>query len=240
MTAERLLRTFDQPRRLIWLAFAAIVTVGWSVLLAAHSNPIASDLWHEICGSARAASGHHVALWTAMVFAMMLPSAAPMVSTYMDIAEAARHKAIAVAHPLVLAGGYLAVWLSFAVPAGLLQAQVDLSRIPGLSGLLLMLAGLWQFAPLKHACLTRCRQPMPYFLAHWSDKPRAVFRMGLRQGVDCLGCCVALMLLMFAAGAMNLLWMAALALVMILEKTLERPHCLFFKRHESRSPGNGG
>ena len=89
-----------------------------------------------------------------------------------------------------------------------------------------MLAGLWQFAPLKHACLTRCRQPMPYFLAHWSDKPRDVFRMGLSQGVDCLGCCVALMLLMFAAGAMNLLWMAALALVMILEKTIERPQKL--------------
>ena len=226
MTAERLLRALDQPRRLIWLAFAAIVTVAWSVLLGADSNPMASDLWHEICGSAQAASGHHVALWTAMVFAMMLPSAAPMVSTYMDIADAARHKAIAVAHPAVLASGYLAVWLSFAVPAGLLQAQVDLSRVAGLSGLLLMLAGLWQFAPLKHACLTRCRQPMPYFLAHWSDKPRDVFRMGLSQGVDCLGCCVALMLLMFAAGAMNLLWMAALALVMILEKTIERPQKL--------------
>ena len=138
MTAERLLRTLDQPRRLIWLAFAAIVMVGWSVLLGA--DPMASDMWREICGSAQAAPLYHVALWTAMVFAMMLPSAAPMVSTYMDIAEAARHKAIAVARPLVLAGGYLAVWLSFAVAAGLVQAQVDLSRVPGLSGLLLMLA----------------------------------------------------------------------------------------------------
>jgi predicted metal-binding membrane protein len=221
MTAERLLRVLDQPRRLIWLAFAAIMTASWGVLLGA--DPLASDLWRGLCGSAHAAPGYHVALWTAMVFAMMLPSAAPMISTYMDIAEAARHKAISVAHPAVLAGGYLAIWLGFAIAAGLVQAHVDLSRVAGLSGTLLVLAGLWQFAPVKHACLTRCRRPMPYFLAHWSERPADVFRMGLSQGLDCLGCCVALMMLMFVTGAMNLLWMAALALVMILEKTMERP-----------------
>jgi len=224
MTVERLLRTLDQPRRLIWLAFAGIVAVAWGMLLKA--DPLAPDLWRGLCGSAHAAPGHHVAMWTAMVFAMMLPSAAPMISTYMDIAEAARRKTLRVAHPALLAAGYLAIWLAFATAAGLIQAHVDLSGIRGLPGTLLLLAGLWQFAPVKHACLTRCRRPMPYFLAHWSERAKDVFRMGLSQGLDCLGCCVALMTLMFVTGAMNLLWMAALTVVMIFEKTIERPQPL--------------
>jgi predicted metal-binding membrane protein len=224
MTFERWLRTLDEPRRLIWMAFAAIVAAGWGALSA--SDPVAHDLWRSLCGPAHAASGYHVAMWAAMVFAMMLPTAAPMISTYMNIAEAARRKAIPVAQPAVLAAGYLAVWLSFATAAGLLQAEVAVPQISGATGVLLLVAGLWQFAPIKHACLTRCRRPMPYFLAHWSERPGDVFRMGLRQGLYCLGCCVALMMLMFAAGAMNLLWMAVLGLVMILEKTMARPQRL--------------
>jgi predicted metal-binding membrane protein len=224
MTVDRLLRTLDQPRRLIWGAFAAIVAAGWGALAA--TDPMAHDLWRSLCGPAHAASGYHVAMWVAMVFAMMLPTAAPMISTYMDIAEAARRKAIPVVQPAVLAAGYLAVWLSFAIGAGVLQAEVAVPQIPGATGGLLLVAGLWQFAPVKHACLTRCRRPMPYFLSHWSERPGDVFRMGLHQGLYCLGCCVALMMLVFAAGAMNLLWMAALGLVMILEKTMARPQRL--------------
>ena len=91
MTAERLLRTLDQPRRLIWLAFAAIVTVAWSVLLGA--DPMASDLWREVCGAAQAAPGYHVALWTAMVFAMMLPSAAPMILLFATVNRKQRARA---------------------------------------------------------------------------------------------------------------------------------------------------
>jgi predicted metal-binding membrane protein len=229
MTVDRLLRTLDQPRRLIWAAFAAIVAAGWGTLAGADPlahDPLAHDLWRSLCGPAHAATGFHMAMWVAMVFAMMLPSAAPMISTYMDIAEAARRKAIPVAQPAVLAAGYLVVWLSFAIAAGYLQARFDVPQIPGGTGVLLLVAGLWQFAPVKHACLTRCRAPMPYFLAHWSEQPGDVFRMGMRQGLFCLGCCGALMMLMFAAGAMNLLWMAVLGLVMILEKTMARPQLL--------------
>jgi predicted metal-binding membrane protein len=224
MSVDRLLRTFDQPRRLIWAAFGAVVAAGWGTLAGA--DPMAHDLWRSLCGPAHAATGFHMAMWVAMVFAMMLPSAAPMISTYMDIAEAARRKAIPVVQPAVLAAGYLVVWLGFAIAAGYLQARIDVPQIPGATGVLLLVAGLWQFAPVKHACLTRCRAPMPYFLAHWSEQAGDVFRMGLRQGLYCLGCCGALMMLMFAAGAMNLLWMAVLGLVMILEKTMARPQML--------------
>ncbi len=224
MTLDRLLRTLDQPRRLIWAAFGAIVAAAWGTLLGA--DPMAADLWRSLCGPSHAGAGYHMAMWVAMIFAMMLPSAAPMISTYMDIAEAARRKAIPVARPAVLASGYLVVWLGFAIAAGYLEASIDVPQIQGATGVLLLVAGLWQFAPVKHACLTRCRAPMPYFLAHWSERPWAVFRMGLRQGLYCLGCCGALMMLMFVAGAMNLLWMAVLGLVMILEKTVARPQKL--------------
>ena len=94
MTLDRLLRTLDQPRRLIWAAFGAIVAAAWGTLLGA--DPIAADLWRSLCGPSHAGAGYHMAMWVAMVFAMMLPSAAPMISTYMDIAEAARRKAIPV------------------------------------------------------------------------------------------------------------------------------------------------
>ena len=224
MTLDRLLRTLDQPRRLIWAAFGAIVAAAWGTLLGA--DPIAADLWRSLCGPSHAGAGYHMAMWVAMVFAMMLPSAAPMISTYMDIAEAARRKAIPVARPAVLASGYLVVWLGFAIAAGYLQASIDVPQIQGATGVLLLVAGSWQFAPMKHACLTRCRAPMPYFLAQWTERPWDVFRMGLRQGLYCLGCCGALMMLMFAAGAMNLLWMAVLGLVMILEKTMAHPQKL--------------
>jgi predicted metal-binding membrane protein len=224
MTVDRLLRTFDHPRRLIWAAFGAIVAAGWVTLLGA--DPLTNDLWRSLCGPAHAATGFHMAMWMAMVFAMMLPNAAPMISTYMDIAEAARRKAIPVVQPAVLASGYLVVWLGFAIAMGYLQARIDVPQISGATGMLLLVAGLWQFAPVKHACLTRCRAPMPYFLANWSERAGDVLRMGVRQGLYCLGCCGALMMLMFAAGTMNLLWMAALGLVMILEKTMARPQKL--------------
>jgi predicted metal-binding membrane protein len=87
-----------------------------------------------------------------------------------------------------------------------------------MAGMLLMAAGLYQLSPVKHACLTKCRRPMPYFLSRWSDTASGVFRMGLEQGAQCLGCCLGLMALMFAGAFMNLAVMAALALLMLAEK----------------------
>ncbi len=81
-----------------------------------------------------------------------------------------------------------------------------------------MLAGLYQFSALKNACLTRCRRPFAFFFANWSERAAGVFRLGLRQGAYCLGCCWALMLLMLALGTMNLVWMAGLAAIMAAEK----------------------
>lgn len=166
------------------------------------------------------------AMWALMVLAMMLPSAAPMLSTYLDIAEAASSKGMSVASPFVLASGYIAVWLSFALAAALLQGMVGPMPSRSIGGGLLIGAGAYQFTPIKHACLSKCRQPMPFFLSNWTDHPWGVFRSGLELGLLCLGCCWAVMLLAFGGASMNILWMALIGVAAILEKTLSRPRSL--------------
>jgi predicted metal-binding membrane protein len=86
------------------------------------------------------------------------------------------------------------------------------------SGAIFIAAGIYQFSALKHACLKQCQQPFPFFFANWATTPRGVFRLGLRQGLYCVGCCWAMMLVMFAVGVMNVIWMAALGMVMTIEK----------------------
>jgi predicted metal-binding membrane protein len=182
-----------------------------------------------------AQAGHAVLvflMWAAMTLAMMLPTAAGMIVTYAQIADTAARKREPAVSPLVLAAGYVAVWLGFALVATALQA--GLTRValldptlasvsPLFSGAVFIGAGVYQFSALKHACLIRCQRPFPFFFANWSSAPRGVFRLGLRQGLYCLGCCWAAMLAMFAVGVMNVLWMAALGLVMTAEKMTATP-----------------
>ena len=157
---------------------------------------------------------------------MMLPTAGPMILTYAEIADTAARKREPAASPLVLTAGYVAVWLGFALAATALQfaltqpALLDAGRGESrwLAGAIFIGAGLYQFSALKQACLTLCQRPFPFFFANWTAEPRGVFRLGLRQGLYCLGCCWALMLVMFAVGAMNVVWMAALGVVMTIEK----------------------
>jgi predicted metal-binding membrane protein len=164
-------------------------------------------------------------MWAAMAFAMMLPSAGPMILTYAEIAETAMRKGERIVSPLVLAAGYLSIWLGFALVATLLQGSLTrvapfdaAAAAPALAGAIFLTAGLYQFSAFKQACLTHCQRPFPFFFAHWSNLPRRVFRLGARQGLYCLGCCWALMLIMVAFGAMNLVWMALVGVVMMLEK----------------------
>jgi predicted metal-binding membrane protein len=99
------------------------------------------------------------------------------------------------------------------------MSLLDAGRISlWLAAAIFLGAGIYQFSALKHACLTQCQRPFPFFFANWTAEPRGVFRLGLRQGLYCLGCCFAAMLIMFAAGAMNVVWMAILAILMTVEK----------------------
>lgn len=171
-----------------------------------------------------------VAMWFLMSVAMMLPSAAPLVRTYCEIADTARKQNQSVVHPLVLVGGYLAVWIAASVGfAGLtmaLQAAAEGGAVPGpavgiAGAAALAIAGFYQFSALKEACLRKCRNPFSTLFARWTTRPAAVLRLGLEQGAWCVGCCWALMLVMFAVGTMNLFWMALIGIFTLVEKQVE-------------------
>ena len=182
-----------------------------------------------VSGAAWGAGGFAIValMWGAMTLAMMLPSAAPMILTYAEIADTAARKGERIVSPFVLAAGYMLVWLGFAAAATVAQyaftraALLDtgMQSASGLfSGAIFIGAGVYQFSALKHACLTQCQSPFPFFFTNWATTPRGVFRLGLKQGLYCLGCCWAMMLVMFAVGVMNVIWMAALGVLMTFEK----------------------
>lgn len=175
------------------------------------------------------------AMWAAMVAAMMLPTAYPMVVTYSEIADTARRGGKTIVSTSVLLAGYATVWLGFAHIATLAQmmffewGMLDHGMTPAVAWLApvsLIFAGAYQFSQLKQACLTKCRRPFNFFFANWRTTPTGVFYLGLWQGMICLGCCWALMIAMFATGLMNLVWMAILAIIMLLEKLLPKPDVL--------------
>ncbi len=225
----------------MWSCFGVIVLLAWGYLYVISPQVSTGNLFLDtlksLCSPFKdpwAPSGIALAfaMWAAMVLAMMLPSAAPMVSTYSDIAQQAFEKDIPAVRPFVLILGYVFVWFGFSVAATL--GQSGLQTFGLLNGdealgsdlaaaMVLAIAGGYQFSNLKHACLSKCRHPMPYFLANWTDRRSRVFTMGMTQGAVCIGCCWALMLVMFVTGLMNLTWMAIVGLVMILEKTLSDP-----------------
>ena len=169
------------------------------------------------------------AMWLLMSVAMMLPSAAPMIRTYCEIADTAYAKGEAVVHPLVLVAGYLTVW--FAVSAAFAMLTIGVQQLAStpdalapLSGVAaagaLTLAGLYQFSALKAACLKKCRNPFSILFARWSTRAAPVYRLGVEQGIWCLGCCWALMLVMFAVGIMNVFWMAVIGVFTLFEKQM--------------------
>lgn len=166
-------------------------------------------------------------LWTVMMVAMMLPTAARAIDVFGGFARK-RMSAVGSAPATALfVSGYVAVWTAYSAFAA--AGQVALSRASllaptlhstsvVLSAALLLLAGTFQFTSAKDACLTQCRSPFPFFLANWRDGDRAAFVLGVRHGSYCVACCWALMGLMFVFGAMNLAWMGALSLFMLGEK----------------------
>jgi predicted metal-binding membrane protein len=169
------------------------------------------------------------AMWTVMMVGMMLPSAAPTIALYGGLVR--RHRAAGSVLPSVwiFAAGYLAVWTGFSALATALHAGLASLRLltPAmasasvwLTAALLILAGIYQWLPLKDVCLNKCRSPLQFLLFHWRAGAFGAFRMGAAHGAYCVGCCWALMLLLFAAGVMNLLWVAAIAGFVLIEKLL--------------------
>ena len=216
------------PRPAVLFAIAA----AWAVALVAEATGRAEQLHHDwlLEGglSPWAALGVFVVAWQVMLAAMMLPSSLPMISLF-DRTSASQPRPGRAR--LAFLGGYAVVWTGFGALAfvgdAVLHATVHrfawLASHPEIiGGTVLVGAGLFQFSALKEACLEQCRHPAAFLLRHYARGPRAGFRLGSRHGAFCIGCCWALMLVMFAVGASNLVWMGALTLVMVYEKTAPR------------------
>jgi predicted metal-binding membrane protein len=172
--------------------------------------------------------GLRLAMWAIMMVAMMVPTAAPMTLLYAAVARKA-----AAPHPLastsIFVAGYIAMWMIFSVAATLAQHALDqaallspmmVSRSAVFGAALLIAAGVYQLTPLKNACLRNCRAPAHFLSRYWRTGTLGAFRMGLRLGAYCVGCCWILMGLLFVGGVMNLLWIAAIAVFVLLEKSI--------------------
>ncbi len=167
------------------------------------------------------------AMWAVMMLGMMLPSASPLLLLYgamirrsvPDASQASRHT-------YALAAGYLAVWILFSAAATALQRLLAtrsfvssmMEATPKMGGVLLLVAGAYQLTPIKLACLRTCRSPFGFLMSRWRTGSAGAFRMGWEHGAFCVGCCWALMLLLFAGGVMNLVVIAALTAFVAFEK----------------------
>ena len=168
-------------------------------------------------------------MWAIMMVGMMVPTAAPMTLVYAAVARKAAKQGAVLAPAAAFVGGYVALWCLFSLGATALQWGLDRAALlspmlvatsPALGGGLLIAAGLYQFTPLKASCLRHCRAPAHFFAQHWRPGFRGAFRMGAVHGAFCLGCCWALMGLLFFGGVMNLLWVAGITGFVLVEKLL--------------------
>ena len=169
------------------------------------------------------------AMWWVMMIGMMLPGAAPMILMFATVNRNKRARGQDFVPVSVFTLGYLLVWGLFSAGATVAQCALDqlamlsasLTTIsPSVGGALLIAAGIYQFTPLKQACLRHCRSPVAFVLNRWQDGRAGALRMGVEHGTFCLGCCWVLMALLLVVGAMNLLLAAAIAAFVLVEKLL--------------------
>lgn len=233
-----------QDRRVVTAALAAVTLSAWAYTLAMQGMGMgpAGDMAGEGSMSPLMVMQAHWSLsyaavmlmmWWVMMAAMMLPSAAPLILLFAAVQRKQREANNPFVPTGVLVGGYLAVWAAFSVVATCLQWGLDRSALLTMSmsvpsrvlgATLLIAAGLYQFTPVKGACLRHCRSPLAFVTTHWRPGSRGAFRMGLIHGVFCLGCCWVLMGLLFFGGVMNLVWIGGLALYALVEKVMPRGH----------------
>jgi len=228
------LRLATRQRLAVGIGLAGVTGLAWAYLLrmdadmqAAMRAGVACELHPWSIGDAALS----FAMWAVMMVGMMVPSAMPITLLFASVARRARAGGSAVAPPFVFVAGYVAVWTLFSAGATAAQWQLERTALlspmlastsPLFGGALLVAAGLYQWTPWKSACLDQCRAPALFFAAQWRDGTLGAFRMGAVHGAYCLGCCWALMGLLFFGGVMNLLWIGGITLFVLLEKAA--PH----------------
>jgi predicted metal-binding membrane protein len=211
----------------ILLALIGLAAVSWLYIYLQMSPmdemamPVAFSPWTA------ADFALNVAIWWVMMPGMMLPSAAPMILTFATVNRRKRTRGQPFVPTAVFTTGYLTAWGLFGIAATLadwgleqtaLMSPMTQRLTPALGAALIVVAGVYQLTPFKYVCLTHCRSPLAFVLHHWRDGQAGALRMGFDHGLYCLGCCWFLMALLFAAGTMSLLWMAAITAFVLAEK----------------------
>ena len=236
MPVELLFRLLRSRRAIVLSALATVITAAWGYLLLGVG--IEMEMMNMGGGQMMAMPrewGLSYAvlisvMWVMMMVAMMLPSAAPTVLLVTAIAgDRLANSNLVPATAMLFASGYLLVWCGFSLAATVLQWSLDgvgvLSETMAfgnavLASTVLIAAGVYQWTPLKDACLRHCRSPTEFLIRHWHRGTFGAVRIGIRHGLFCLGCCWMLMTLLFVGGLMNFAWVGAIALLVLVEKML--------------------
>jgi predicted metal-binding membrane protein len=217
-------------------SLVALIAGAWVALAVWGASPYAWLLDHDEIGAgdlpALLRLPAFVVGWTLMTIAMMLPGSLPLVNLFRRIVAPRANRAGLVVRLLL---GYLAVWSLFGLLAYLGDlalhrlvasnaSAASVASAGGIAAAVVLMAGIYQFTPLKHLCLERCRSPYSFMAGYWRGTRPGwdAFRLGLRHGVFCVGCCWSLMLLMFALAGLNLAWMLALGAAMAFERSSTR------------------
>lgn len=239
-------KALKRDSRIVLAATVLLATLAWGyVLLGAGTgmSPLAMTTrsFPPFAGKQLGVFGHEpwsadywlvmLVMWWVMMVAMMTPSAAPTILLHATITRRGQSDARGAntaAATGAFVGGYLAIWFLFAAAATSLEFGFERLALVSpmwmwseshvLTGTLLVAAGLYQLTPIKTACLDGCRSPIEFLSRYWRPGARGAFRLGVVHGAYCVGCCWALMLLLFAGGVMNLLWIAGLSIIVAIEK----------------------
>jgi predicted metal-binding membrane protein len=224
---EKVLR---HDRLIVAIGLAAAVALAWAYLAAGAGIDMSmSGMEMEPMPWSAFDAALMFAMWWVMMIAMMVPSATPMVLLFTAIKRNQQASISPATEAWVFLGGYLLIWAGFSVVATFAQWGLERAGLLSMGaastnarfgGIILLAAGLYQFTPIKSACLRFCQSPVLFLSRHWRPGAAGVLRMGLRHGAYCLGCCWFLMLLLFVAGVMNLVWVAVIALYVACEKLL--------------------
>ena len=216
---------------MVAVGVVAVAGLAWAylVFLAQDNDGMGMSVAMAQLGSWSAADfGMMFLMWAVMMTGMMVPSAAPMLLLFATVNRRRQEQDRPYVSTAIFLSGYVLVWCGFAAVAtvgnwalhvnDLLDKMMGGSTSDYLGGGLLLTAGVFQWSRLKYACLTQCRSPLSFLMTDWREGAGGALRMGLKHGTYCVGCCWVLMALLFVLGVMNLLWIAALAGFVLLEK----------------------
>ena len=229
--ASALQLLLGRERPAVIAGIAGAIALSWAYLVAASRDMSGAMDGVSAWMMAATWDGRYTALvfamWFVMMIGMMLPSAAPAILIYARVLNNSAQAERPVARTYAFIAGYLLAWAGFSLAATLLQlalaraallSPMMVSASPALGGVVLIAAGLYQFTPLKQACLTQCRGPVAFLTQNFRPGVGGALRLGAHHGLYCVGCCWALMLLLFFGGVMSLLWIAAITVFVLLEK----------------------